>query len=195
MRPISRRSRSMGIGSSPTSPASRTRLPARRLPSRRLKVACPAALPRTTSTSAGKVKTGGENIDDTNEAIALSRGGGRASTRRAPGRTRSSRVRTTRVRSSSRHRTKAGAFARTPTSPWRKPWISDPNLAEAHFARGLILWTKAKGFPHEQAIRVVQESAGARPRRRRNAPSVVDGVFARRPAGRGPERTWRERSI
>lgn len=28
----------------------------------------------------------------------------------------------------------------------------DPNLPEAHFARGLILWTKAKGFPHEQAI-------------------------------------------
>jgi DNA-binding winged helix-turn-helix (wHTH) protein/Flp pilus assembly protein TadD len=29
----------------------------------------------------------------------------------------------------------------------------DANLAEAHFARGLILWTQAKGFPHEQAIR------------------------------------------
>ncbi|HUR19709.1 MAG TPA: hypothetical protein VMZ90_02800, partial [Vicinamibacterales bacterium] len=28
----------------------------------------------------------------------------------------------------------------------------DPNLAEAHFARGLVLWTKAKGFPHEQAV-------------------------------------------
>lgn len=29
----------------------------------------------------------------------------------------------------------------------------NPDLAEAHFARGLILWTKTKGFPHEQAIR------------------------------------------
>ena len=28
----------------------------------------------------------------------------------------------------------------------------DPKLAEGHFARGLILWTKRKGFPHEQAI-------------------------------------------
>jgi tetratricopeptide (TPR) repeat protein len=28
----------------------------------------------------------------------------------------------------------------------------NPHLAEAHFARGLILWTKAKGFPHQQAI-------------------------------------------
>lgn len=28
----------------------------------------------------------------------------------------------------------------------------NPNLAEGHFARGLILWTNTKGFPHEQAI-------------------------------------------
>jgi tetratricopeptide (TPR) repeat protein len=28
----------------------------------------------------------------------------------------------------------------------------DPNLAEGHFARGLILWTHAKRFPHELAI-------------------------------------------
>ena len=28
----------------------------------------------------------------------------------------------------------------------------DPDLAEAHFARGLILWSQTKGFPHEQAI-------------------------------------------
>ncbi len=28
----------------------------------------------------------------------------------------------------------------------------DPNLAEGHFARGFILWTHAKRFPHEQAI-------------------------------------------
>ena len=28
----------------------------------------------------------------------------------------------------------------------------DPNLAEGHFARGLILWSHEKRFPHEQAI-------------------------------------------
>src|SRR5260370_9022210 len=28
----------------------------------------------------------------------------------------------------------------------------DPNVAEGHFARGLILWTPYKRFPHEQAI-------------------------------------------
>jgi len=34
----------------------------------------------------------------------------------------------------------------------------DPDLAEAHFARGLILWTNTKGFPHEQAIRSYKRS-------------------------------------
>jgi Serine/threonine protein kinase len=28
----------------------------------------------------------------------------------------------------------------------------NPNLADGHFAQGIILWTHAKGFPHEQAI-------------------------------------------
>ncbi|HUR97629.1 MAG TPA: winged helix-turn-helix domain-containing protein [Pyrinomonadaceae bacterium] len=39
----------------------------------------------------------------------------------------------------------------------------DPDLAEAHFARGLILWTKSKGFPHEQAIRSYQRSLALDP--------------------------------
>ena len=34
----------------------------------------------------------------------------------------------------------------------------NPDLAEAHFARGLILWTKTKGFPHEQAIKSFKRS-------------------------------------
>jgi DNA-binding winged helix-turn-helix (wHTH) protein/predicted TPR repeat methyltransferase len=33
-----------------------------------------------------------------------------------------------------------------------------PDLAEGHFVRGLILWTHAKGFPHEQAIRSYKRS-------------------------------------
>ena len=33
-----------------------------------------------------------------------------------------------------------------------------PELAEAHFARGLILWTKTKGFPHAQAIMALKKS-------------------------------------
>ena len=34
----------------------------------------------------------------------------------------------------------------------------DPNLAEGHFARGLILWTHAKRFPHEQAIQSLKRA-------------------------------------
>ena len=34
----------------------------------------------------------------------------------------------------------------------------DPDLAEGHFARGLILWTNTKGFPHEQAIQSYKRS-------------------------------------
>jgi DNA-binding winged helix-turn-helix (wHTH) protein len=40
-----------------------------------------------------------------------------------------------------------------------KAWVAcewaiklDPQLAEAHFVRGLLLWTHANGFPHEQVI-------------------------------------------
>ena len=34
----------------------------------------------------------------------------------------------------------------------------DPNLAEAHFARGLILWTHENRFPHEQAIQAYRRA-------------------------------------
>jgi DNA-binding winged helix-turn-helix (wHTH) protein/Flp pilus assembly protein TadD len=33
-----------------------------------------------------------------------------------------------------------------------------PDLAEGHFVRGLILWTHAKGFPHEQAVQSYKRS-------------------------------------
>ena len=34
----------------------------------------------------------------------------------------------------------------------------DPNLAEAHFARGLILWTPGRRFPHDQAVRAFRQA-------------------------------------
>ena len=34
----------------------------------------------------------------------------------------------------------------------------NPNLAEAHLARGLILWTHARRFPHEQAIQAYRRA-------------------------------------
>ena len=39
----------------------------------------------------------------------------------------------------------------------------NPNLAAAHFARGLILWTQAKGFPHEHAIRAFKKALALEP--------------------------------
>jgi len=39
----------------------------------------------------------------------------------------------------------------------------DPDLAEGHFARGLILWTNTKGFPHEQAIQSYKRSLAIDP--------------------------------
>lgn len=40
----------------------------------------------------------------------------------------------------------------------------DPDLAEAHAARGLHLWTHAKRFPHEQAIKSLKRAIALNPR-------------------------------
>lgn len=39
----------------------------------------------------------------------------------------------------------------------------NPDLAEGHFARGLILWTNTKRFPHEQAIQSYKRSLALDP--------------------------------
>ncbi|MGD9561797.1 MAG: winged helix-turn-helix domain-containing protein [Pyrinomonadaceae bacterium] len=39
----------------------------------------------------------------------------------------------------------------------------DPNLAEAHFARGLILWSSSEAFPHLQVIKAYKRSAEIEP--------------------------------
>jgi tetratricopeptide (TPR) repeat protein len=40
----------------------------------------------------------------------------------------------------------------------------DPNLGEAHFARGLMLWTPTRRFPHEQAIRAYRRALALNPK-------------------------------
>jgi serine/threonine protein kinase len=40
----------------------------------------------------------------------------------------------------------------------------DPNLGEAHFARGLMLWTPARRFPHEQAISAYRRALALNPK-------------------------------
>jgi DNA-binding winged helix-turn-helix (wHTH) protein/Flp pilus assembly protein TadD len=110
----------------------------------------------------GKVKAGGENIDDTNEAIALleaavgldpSCAGAYAQLARAYN-TRSFKFTS---QADGRH------FRENADVALAKALDLDPNLAEAHFARGLIIWTKAKGFPHEQAIRSFKKALDLEP--------------------------------
>lgn len=40
----------------------------------------------------------------------------------------------------------------------------DPNLAEGHYARGLILWSPANRFPHEQAIQSFRRAIALNPK-------------------------------
>ena len=100
----------------------------------------------------GKVKAGSESVDDTNEAISLLEAAVGLDPSCAAAYAQLARAYNTR---SFKFTSQADGkhLRRTPTSPSRRRWTWSPNLAEAHFARGLILWTKAKGFPHEQAIR------------------------------------------
>ena len=103
----------------------------------------------------GKVKAAGENVDDTNEAIALleaavgldpSCAGAYAQLARAYN-TRSFKFTS---------QAEGKRFRENADVALAKALDLDPNLAETLFARGLILWTKAKGFPHEQAIKSFQ---------------------------------------
>jgi DNA-binding winged helix-turn-helix (wHTH) protein/Flp pilus assembly protein TadD len=110
----------------------------------------------------GKVKAGSENVDDTNEAIALleaavdldpSCAGAYAQLARAYN-TRSFKFTS---------QADGGRFRENADVALVKALDLAPNLAEAHFARGLVLWTKAKGFPHEQAIRAFKRALALDP--------------------------------
>jgi len=110
----------------------------------------------------GKLKTGGENIDDTDQAIALLEAAVRLDPSCAGAYAQLARAYSTR------------SFKFTAQDEGRrlrenadvalaKALDLEPDLAEAHFARGVILWTKAKGFPHEQAIRAFQRALALDP--------------------------------
>ena len=110
----------------------------------------------------GRVKADSENIADTDEAIALLEAAVALDPSCAGAYAQLARAYNTR------------AFKFTSQSEGRrlrenadvalaKALDLDPDLAEAHFARGLILWTKAKGFPHEQAIRSFKKALELEP--------------------------------
>ena len=105
----------------------------------------------------GKVKAGSENLDDTNEAIALLEAAVDLDPACAGAYAQLARVYNTR---SFKFTSQADGrrLRENADVALAKALDLDPNLAEAHFARGLLLWTKAKGFPHEQAIRAFKRA-------------------------------------
>jgi tetratricopeptide (TPR) repeat protein len=58
-----------------------------------------------------------------------------------------------------------------PTPEWEaradaaieKALVLDPNLADAYLARGNLLWTQPRGFPHERAIRDLRRASALNP--------------------------------
>ncbi len=132
----------------------------------------------------GKIKAGSENIEDTENAIKVLEAAIAIDPFFAPAYAQLARA----------YNTRAFKFSAGPKRKLlhenadvavEKALSLDPNLAEGHFARGLILWTNTKGFPHEQAIRAFKRVARPRPRFGRGTSSIVDGLCSRRIDRRG----------
>jgi DNA-binding winged helix-turn-helix (wHTH) protein len=122
-----------------------------------LKAALPDQSPAYDLYIRGKVKTGGENIDDTNQAIALLEAAVRLDPSCAGAYAQLARAYNTRsFKFTSQDESRR--LRENADVALAKALDLEPNLAEAQFARGVILWTKAKGFPHEQAIRAFQKA-------------------------------------
>lgn len=105
----------------------------------------------------GRVKAGSENVEDTEDAIKVLEAAIAIDPFFAAAYAQLARA----------YNTRAFKFSTGPQSKLlhenadvavEKALDLDPDLAEGHFARGLILWTNTKGFPHEQAIRSYKRS-------------------------------------
>jgi DNA-binding winged helix-turn-helix (wHTH) protein/tetratricopeptide (TPR) repeat protein len=105
----------------------------------------------------GKVKAGSENPDDTDGAIEILESAVTLEPLFAGAYAQLARAYNTRAfKFSSALESKA--LQENAEVALQKALELNPDLAEAHFARGLILWTKTKRFPHEQAIRSFRRS-------------------------------------
>ena len=122
-----------------------------------LEPASPARSPAYDLYIRGKVRTGGENIDDINEAIALLESAVRLDPSCAGAYAQLARAYCTRSFKFTSH-DEGRRLRENADVALAKALDLEPSLAEAHFARGVILWTKAKGFPHQQAIRAFQKA-------------------------------------
>lgn len=99
----------------------------------------------------GKVKAGSENPADTDDAIKVLEAAVAIDPYHAAAYAQLARAYNTRSFKFT-SRSEGKVLQENADVAVAKALDLDPNLAEAHFARGLILWTKSKGFPHEQSI-------------------------------------------
>jgi DNA-binding winged helix-turn-helix (wHTH) protein/tetratricopeptide (TPR) repeat protein len=110
----------------------------------------------------GKVKADSENVDDADEAIALLERAVSLDPSCAGAFAQLARAYNTRAFKFT-SQAEGRRFRENADVALTKALDLDPNLAEAHFARGLILWTQAKGFPHELAIRSFKKALTLEP--------------------------------
>jgi serine/threonine protein kinase len=99
----------------------------------------------------GKVNVSSENPDNNNAAIKLFEQSIAADPNFAAAYAELARAYTIKARYSGTAAEKQKLYEDAEVDV-EKALAIDPNLAEGHFARGLILWTPYKRFPHEQAI-------------------------------------------
>jgi DNA-binding winged helix-turn-helix (wHTH) protein len=99
----------------------------------------------------GKVKAGSENPHEADEAIALLEAAVARDPTYAAAYAQLARAYNTRAFKFTSV-AEGGRLRENAEVALAKAMDLDPQFAEAHFARGLVLWTKAKNFPHEQAI-------------------------------------------
>jgi len=99
----------------------------------------------------GKVKAASENIDDLDGAIEAFESAVTLDPLFAEAFAQLARVYNTRAFKFSSP-SQAKVLQENAEVALAKALDLNADLAEAHFARGLILWTKTKGFPHEQAV-------------------------------------------
>jgi DNA-binding winged helix-turn-helix (wHTH) protein/Flp pilus assembly protein TadD len=105
----------------------------------------------------GRVKAGSENADDNAGAIKALEAAVAINPFFAEGFAQLARAYNTRAFKFSSH-SEGKLLRENADVAMEKALDLNPDLAEAHFARGLILWTKAKGWPHEQAIHAFKRS-------------------------------------
>ena len=105
----------------------------------------------------GKVRSRNENIVDNDTAIAALREAIALDPSFAPAYAELSRVLTIRgfyfAREAEKRQVRLDAEVMM-----EKALALDPNLAAGHFARGFLLWTPARRFPHEQSIQAYRRA-------------------------------------